>query len=41
MLDDQTEPQLGPKLLLHLSVRELCNSLVSYPNDFGMKDARA
>ena len=40
MLDDQTEPQLVPKLLLHVSVRELHNSLVSDPNDGGLKDAR-
>ena len=29
VLDDQTEPQLVPKLLLQVSVRELHNSLVS------------
>ena len=40
MLDDQTKPQLVPKLLLHVSVIELHNSLVSYPNDGGLKDAR-
>ena len=40
MSDDQTEPQLVPKLLLHVSVRELHNSLVSDPNDGGLKDAR-
>ena len=40
MLDDQKEPQLVPKLLLQVSVRELHNSLVSDPNDGGMKDAR-
>ena len=40
MLDDQTEHQLIPKLLLHVSVRELHNSLVSYPNDYGIKYAR-
>ena len=28
VLDDQTEPQLVPKLLLQVSVRELYNSLV-------------
>ena len=39
MLDDQTEPQLIPKLLLQLSVRELHNSLVSDPNDGGLKDS--
>ena len=40
MFDDQTKPQLLPKLLLHVSVRELNNSHVSDPNDGGMKDAR-
>ena len=40
MLDDQTEPQLVPKFLLQMSVRELHNSLVSDPNDDGLKDAR-
>ena len=40
MLYDQTEPTLAPKLLLQLSVRELHNSLVSDPNDGGLKDAR-
>ena len=40
MFDDQTEPQLVPKLLLQVSVRELHNRLVSYPNYGGLKDAR-
>ena len=40
VLDDQTEPQLVPKLLPQVSVRELHNSLVSDPNDGGLKDAR-
>ena len=40
MLYDQTEPTLVPKLLLHVSVRELHNSPVSDPNDGGLKDAR-
>ena len=40
MFDDQTEPQLVPKLLLQVSVRELHTSLVSDPNDGGLKDAR-
>ena len=40
MLDDQTEPQLVPKLLLQVSVRELHNGLVSDPNDGGLKDSR-
>ena len=40
VLYDQTEPQLVPKLLLQVSVRELHNSLVSEPNYCGLKDAR-
>ena len=40
MLDDQTEPQLVPKLLLQVYVRELHSSLVSDPNCGGIKDAR-
>ena len=40
MFDDQTEPQLVPKLLLQMSIRELHNNLVSDPNDGGIKDAR-
>ena len=40
VLDDHTEPQLVPKLLLQMSVRELHNSLESDPNDGGLKDAR-
>ena len=40
MFDDQTEPQLAPKILLQVYVRELNNSLVSDPNDGGLKDAR-
>ena len=36
---DQTEPQRVLKLLLHMSVRELHNSLVSYPNDGVIKDS--
>ena len=40
LLDDQTEPQLVPKLLLQATIRELHNSLVSDPNDDGIKDAR-
>ena len=39
MLDDQTEPQPVPKLLLQVSIRELHNSLVSDPNYGGLKDA--
>ena len=40
LLDDQIEPQIVPKLLLQVSVRELHNSLVSDPNYGGLKDAR-
>ena len=40
VLDDQSEPQLVPKLLLQVSVRELHNSLVSDTNGGGIKDAR-
>ena len=40
VLDDQTEPQLVPKLLLQVSVRELYNNLVSDPNGGGLKGAR-
>ena len=40
LLDDQTEPQLVPKLLLQVSVIEINNSLVSNPNYGGLKDAR-
>ena len=40
MFDDQTEPQLVPKLLLQVSVRELHNSLVSDLNYGDLKDAR-
>ena len=40
MFDDQTEPQLVTKLLLQVFVREPHNSLLSDPNDDGLKDAR-
>ena len=40
MFDDQTEPQLFPKLLLRVSVRELHNILVIDPNGSGTKYAR-
>ena len=40
MLDDQTEPKLVPKLLLQVSISELHNSIVSDPNDGGLKYAR-
>ena len=39
MFDDQTEPQLVTKVLLQVSVREPHNSLLSDPNDDGLKDA--
>ena len=40
MLDDQTEPQLVPKFLLQVSVRELHNSLKGDPNYGGIKYSR-
>ena len=40
MFDDLTEPQLVPKCLLQVSVRELHNSLLSDPNDGGLKYAK-
>ena len=40
MFDDQTEPQLVPKLLLRVSVREIHNILLSDPNGGGLKDYR-
>ena len=40
MLDDKTEPELVPKLLLWVSVIELHNILVSDTNSGGLKDAR-
>ena len=40
MLDDRTEPQLGPKLLLQVSIRDLHNILVSDPNGGGIDDSR-
>ena len=40
MLYDQSEPQLVPKMLLHVFVRELHNRLVSDPNDGGLKDSK-
>ena len=39
-IDDHTEPQLVPKMLLQVSVRELCNNLVRNIDDGGIKDAR-
>ena len=40
MSDDQTEPQLVPNFFLHVSIREICNSLLIDPNYGGLKDAR-
>ena len=40
MLDDQSEPQLVPKLLLQVFIREMYNNLLSDPNGGGLKDAR-
>ena len=40
MLYNQTEPQLVPKCLLRVSIREPNNSLVSDPNVGGIKEAR-
>ena len=40
MFDDQTEPQLVPKILLNVFLRELYKSLLSDLNDGGLKDAR-
>ena len=39
MLDNQSEPQLVTKILLHVFVRKLHNSLVSDTNDGGLKYA--
>ena len=38
--DDQTEPQLVPKFLLQVSIRELHNSLVSDTNYVCLKNDR-
>ena len=40
MLDDKTEPQLVPKLLLQMSVREFNNSIVRDTNDGGLRDSK-
>ena len=40
MLEDQTEPQLVPKFLLQVSIKEQHYILVSDPNDVGIKYAR-
>ena len=39
-IDGHTEPQLFPKLLLHVSVRELHKNLVGYAENGGLKEAR-
>ena len=39
IFDDQKEPQLVPKLLIQVSVRDMHNRLVSGPHDDGIKDA--
>ena len=39
-IDGEAEPQLVPKLLLQLSVRELHNSMVSLPSERVLKEAR-
>ena len=39
-IDGHTEPQLVPKLLLQVSVRELRNDLVSDTDNGGLKEAR-
>ena len=39
-IDGYTEPQLVPKLLSQVSVRELHNNLVSAKQDSGLKEAR-
>ena len=36
-IDGHTEPQPVPKLLLHVSIRELHNNLVSDTEDGGLK----
>ena len=40
IFDDQTEPQLVPKCLLQVSVRELHNGIASDPNYGSLKDTR-
>ena len=39
-IDGYTEPQLLPELLLHVSIREVHNNLVSSTKDDGLKEAR-
>ena len=40
IIEDQTEPQRVPIFLLQVSGRELYNSLISVPNDVGLKEVR-
>ena len=40
IFDDQIEPQIFSRFLLQVSVRELHNILVSYPNYCGLKYAK-
>ena len=40
IIDGYTEPQLVPKLLLQVSVRELHNNLVTDKKDCGLKETR-
>ena len=40
IFDDQTEPQMVPKLLLQVFVGEIHNILVSDPNGGGLQEAR-
>ena len=40
IFNDKTEPQMVPKLLRQVSVKEPHNSLVSDTNDGGIKEAR-
>ena len=39
-VDGPTEPQLVPKLLLQVYVRELHNNIVRYSDNGGLKEAR-
>ena len=39
-INSHTGTQIVPKLLLKVSARELHNSLVGYPEDGGIKEAR-
>ena len=40
IFDDKKEPQMVPKLLLHVSFRELYNILVSDTNDGDIQESR-